>query len=125
MNLWERVWCMNGIRVVRPSSAESRRCRYAATNKSHVVMVSQPQVVTDVIVRASEPAVAADAMSSTDVGTGAAFGWLSQVDAGDLNVGNVQAGPPSGPRSSCSTFALTTSTATSRSRRHSHLPGIA
>jgi hypothetical protein len=35
-------------------------------------------------------------MSSTDLGTGAAFGRLSQVDAGDLNVGYVQAGPPVG-----------------------------
>jgi pimeloyl-ACP methyl ester carboxylesterase len=35
-------------------------------------------------------------MSTTDAGTGAVFGRLSQVDAGDLNVGYVQAGPPDG-----------------------------
>jgi pimeloyl-ACP methyl ester carboxylesterase len=35
-------------------------------------------------------------MSTTDAGAGAAFGRLSQVDAGDLNVGYVQAGPLDG-----------------------------
>jgi len=35
-------------------------------------------------------------MSSTDAGTGAAFARLNQVDAGDLNVGYVQAGPLDG-----------------------------
>ena len=50
-------------------------------------------------------------------GTNTSFGPLKQIDAGVLNVGYAEAGPPTVPRSSFCTAGLTTFTAMSMSPR--------
>lgn len=47
----------------------------------------------------------------------ASFGPLRRIDAGEPSIGYAEAGPVHGPRSSCCTAGLKTSTASSRSRR--------
>ena len=50
-------------------------------------------------------------------GTNTSFGPLKQIDAGVLNVGYAEAGPPTALPSFCCTAGRTTSTALSMSRR--------
>ena len=80
---------------------------------SHVIMISQPQVVTDVILEAvrAAPVQSRRWLSTRELGTYAwpgqrppfhvprdtSFGEIKQIDAGLLNVGYVDAGPSDGP----------------------------
>ena len=57
----------------------------------------------------------ADAQASSSANT--AFASVKQIDAGLLNVGYAETGPPVARRSSCCTAGPTTSTASSMSRR--------
>jgi hypothetical protein len=56
-------------------------------------------------------------LAETKPGTNTSFAALKQINAGLLNVGNAEAGPPTDRRSSCCTAGLTTSTVLSTSRR--------
>ena len=88
-----------GTDVVR-SMAERAGATITEVEGSHVIMVSQPQAVTDVILEAVAAVAAGPAsvreMAAT-IPAAPSFGTLSQIDAGPLNVGYVDAGPADGP----------------------------
>src|SRR5204862_5822499 len=96
-----------GTDVVR-SMAERAGAKITEVEGSHVIMVSQPQAVTAVILEAvgavSEQLVGsapeqqeAEVPETTSPTTSTELGVAKQVDAGVLSVGYVEDGPADGP----------------------------
>ena len=84
-----------GTDVVR-AMAERAGAQITEVDGSHVIMISQPEAVTDVILDAAD---AADARRAELEPAIAHRGRRSarQIDAGALDVGYVDVGPPDGP----------------------------
>ena len=87
-----------GTDVVR-SMAERAGATITEVEGSHVIMVSQPQAVTEVILEAVAAVTASPSLreDGRHDPRSAVVRHVSQIDAGPLNVGYVDAGPADGP----------------------------
>ena len=84
--------------------AERAGATITEVDGSHVIMVSQPQAVTNVILEArrgrrrrGSPVGTCMTAGATDRSGTLPFGAVRQIDAGPLNVGYVDSGPADGP----------------------------
>ena len=85
-----------GADVVR-SMAQRAGADIVEVEGSHVIMISQPQAVTDHILKAARAVEQTPGDQHEPGDEASPFGALKQAEAGDLSVGYAEAGPADGP----------------------------